>query len=77
MSGTGYRVDRNRRSAKGLISDYANELLLRTKDPGRKEKLLAIETIAFRMNWTDLYEKLRFKSGLHQPETTEEKWWQK
>lgn len=66
-----------RRSAKAVITDYANELLSRTSDADRRAKLVTIETIALKMGWNDLYNKLRFKSGLHQPETAEEKWWQK
>lgn len=68
---------RERRSAKSVITDYANELLSRTTDADRRIKLTTIETIALRMGWNDLYNKLRFRSGLHQPETAEEKWWQK
>lgn len=71
------RVDRARRSAKQVIADYAQELLARKSDKDVRHKLVTIETIAFRMNWTDLYERLRFKSGLHEPDTAEEKWWQK
>lgn len=68
---------RERRSAKAVITDYANELLSRTSDADRRIKLTTIETISLRMGWNDLYNKLRFKSGLHQPETADEKWWQK
>lgn len=68
---------RERKSAKEVIHDFATELLNRTSDPDRRAKLVAVETIAMRMGWNDLYNKLRFKSGLHQSETAEEKWWQK
>lgn len=68
---------RERRSAKAVITAYTNELLSRTSDADRRIKLTTIETIAMRMGWNDLYNKLRFNSGLHQPETAEEKWWQK
>lgn len=72
-----HRVDRTRKSAKGVVKDYADELLKRDHDPDRKAKLLALETIALRMNWTDLYNRLRFKSALHKEETVEEKWFQR
>lgn len=68
---------RERQSAKKIVHDFANELLTRTSDPDRRAKLVAIETIAMRMGWNDLYNKLRFKSGLHPVESVEEKWWQK
>lgn len=61
------RVEVGRRSAKGTITAYAEELLARRNDPDVHAKLLAVETIALRMNWHDLYNKLRFKSGLHAP----------
>lgn len=67
---------RERRSAKEVIHDLANEILARTTDADRKAKLIVLETIAMRMGWNDLYNKLRFKSGIHH-ETIEEKWWQR
>lgn len=72
-----HRVDRERRSAKKIIEAYARELLCRRNDPDVKTKLLAIETIAFRMGWNDLYNDLRFKFGLHKEEVQVEKWWQR
>jgi hypothetical protein len=70
-------VYRGRKSAKSVITEYARELLRRPRDHDTWLKLVTIETIALRMNWKELYEQLRFKSGLH----TEEKqpstyWWQ-
>ena len=71
------RVDRTRRSAKGTIETLADELLARRSDPDVRAKLVTIETIAYRMGWTQLYEKLRWKSGLHQSEPKPEQWWQR
>lgn len=67
---------RERRSAKEIVHDYANELLGRGNDKDAPAKLLAIETIAFRMGWNDLYERLRFRqkqAPAAQPREHEEK----
>lgn len=69
------RVQRERRSAKKTIEELANELLNRRNDPEVKGKLIAIQTIAYRMNWLQLYEKLRFKSGLHEDERKAAGYW--
>ena len=69
-----HRVERTRKSAKGVVTDFADELLRRSHDPEAKTKLVTIETIALRMGWNDLYNRLRFKSGLHN-ERREEPWW--
>lgn len=70
------RVERGRKSAKGVIEQYATELLNRTRDHEIVAKLQVIEQIAFRMGWNDIYNKLRYKSQLH-AESYEEKWWNK
>lgn len=71
------RVERERRSAKKIIEEFAFELLNRRTDPEARTKLIVIETIAFRMGWNDLYERLRFRSGLHPEERkTANYWWQ-
>lgn len=71
------RVDRERRSAKKITEQYAQELLARRTDPEARTKLIVIETIAFRMGWNDLYNLLRFRSGLHHEERkTAGYWWQ-
>lgn len=74
------RVDRTRKSAKAVISELATQLLDRRTDPNTREKLLVIEVIALRMNWNDLYNKLRYKSALHQDsvpcDPNQRKWWQ-
>jgi hypothetical protein len=41
-----------------VIEAYANELMNRTNDHNKAEKLAVIETIALRMGWTKLYERL-------------------
>lgn len=71
------RIERERRSAKKITEEYAFELLNRKNDPEAKTKLLAIEVIALRMGWNELYNMLRFRSGLHKQEPYEEKWWQR
>lgn len=71
---------RERRSAKEIVHDYANELLARGNDKDQAAKLLAVETIAFRMGWNDLYNRLRFRqrqAPAAQPQEREEQWWQK
>jgi len=70
------RVDKTRKSAKGTIAQYASELLSRPNDPESPAKLMAIQTIALRMGWNDLYKKLRFREASGQVEVTE-KWWNK
>jgi hypothetical protein len=73
-------VYRGRKSAKNVITDYARELLRRPRDHDTWTKLVTIEAIALRMNWKELYEQLRFKSGLHPSETGPKQsatyWWQ-
>lgn len=80
---SGYRVDRTRRSAKGTITELAESMLKRTNDSNVNVKLDVLQTIASRMSWNDLFEKLRNRSKyqpkqVQQSETGEpEKWWQK
>lgn len=54
---------RERRSAKSVVTDYCNELLSRTTDKDVAIKLLTIETIAFRMGWNDIYDRLRYRKN--------------
>lgn len=76
---------RERRSAKDIINTFANELLNRTNDPDAAVKLLTIETIAYRMGWNDLYDRLRFrnrnvqvkKESIETPDEKPEPWWQR
>lgn len=80
-------MKRERRSAKEIINDFANELLNRTSDQDAPAKLTAIETIAFRMGWNELYSKLRYRKrnqivNQNQPEQfpedeIREPWWHK
>ena len=64
---------KQRRTAKAVVENYANELLNRPPtDADRKAKLLVIETIALRMGWNDLYKRLRF--GGNEPQRKH--WWQ-
>lgn len=76
-------MKRERRSAKAVITQFANELLERTNDKDAPVKLLTIETIAFRMGWNDLYDRLRFRSrnvqikqeSIETPTEKPEPWW--
>lgn len=54
--------DRSRRSAKDVIHDMAQELLARHECADTRTKLLLIETIASRMSWTDLFNKIRYRT---------------
>ena len=51
--------DRQRRSAKTVITDMANEMLYRTTDPDLNIKLNLLQTISAKMGWNDLFERLR------------------
>lgn len=74
-----------RRSAKSIVTDLANELLNRSNDKDAPVKLLTIETIALRMGWNDLYDKLRFRGrkveiqqeSIETPNEKPEPWWQR
>ena len=57
------KLKRNRRSAKNVIKEYCYQLLSRKNDPSVKYKLLALEAIALRMSWHDIYELLRFNKN--------------
>lgn len=52
---------RQKRSAKQIIEQYAYEVMNRTNDKDTDTKLLVVETIALRMNWNDLYNRIRFR----------------
>lgn len=79
--------DRQRRSAKTVITDMVNEMLYRTTDPDLNVKLNLLQTISAKMGWNDLFERLRsrdkYRIPIMQPdheataEGTPEKWWQK
>lgn len=56
------RVDRNRRSAKDVIYAMAAEIMARPKSMENDAKLTLIETIASRMSWMDLFNKIRYRS---------------
>jgi hypothetical protein len=62
-------AERRRRSAKTVIQDLTSELLARTADPHRDAKLDCIESIAHRMGWNDLWNRIRFRERPKQP------WW--
>lgn len=52
-----------RKSAKDVIQDLANEIMMRHSDPHAHIRLAVIETIALRMGlkWNDLYKRIRFR----------------
>ena len=77
------RVDRTRRSAKGTVTEMAESMLKRTNDEHVNVKLDLLQTIAARMNWNDLFEKIKNRhwnrQSVHQDEPVEkpEPWWNK
>lgn len=66
------RENQKRRSAKQVIDDYSRELMNRT-DYEAKVKLEAIQTIASRMGYMDLFNRIKFRSN----DEVTEKWWQR
>ena len=66
------RENQKRRSAKQVIDDYSGELMNRT-DYEAKVKLEAIQTIASRMGYMDLFNRIKFRSN----DEVTEKWWQR
>lgn len=76
------RVDRTRRSAKGTVTEMAESILKRTNDEHVNIKLDVLQTIAARMSWNDLFEKIknRYKYQVRQNDEPVEKpepWWNK
>lgn len=57
----------DRRSAKQVVEDFANEILRRPQSSQNDNMLAAIETISNRMSWKELYNKLRFRKEPAQP----------
>lgn len=60
----------------------AESMLRRTNDPNINAKLDVLQTIAARMSWNDLFEKIKnrhFAKHSHQDDPAEkpEHWWQK
>lgn len=76
------RVERPRRSAKRTVTEFAEELLKRPRCEDTQAKLLALQTIALRMSWTDLYNSLRFRTqpalaNFEDKPEPKEPWWNK
>lgn len=73
------RVERGRRSAKQTVSDFADELLKRRPCEETNAKIMALQTIALRMSWNDLYNRLRFRTQPplleDEPRERPERWW--
>lgn len=78
-----HRVDRTRRSAKGTVTEMAESMLKRTNDEHINVKLDVLQTIAARMSWNDLFEKIKnrhkYRGNFHDIEPVEkpEPWWNK
>lgn len=67
------RVERPKRSLKQIIKDYSIELLGRCDtDAKAAVKLEAIEQIAQRMGWMELFNKIRYRNA-NRPQP----WWVK
>lgn len=57
------KIETNRRSAKQVIAEYISQLQARG-DHESNVKLIALETVALRMNWQGLYRQIRFKKDV-------------
>lgn len=79
---SGHRVDRTRRSAKGTVTEMAESMLKRTNDEHVNVKLDVLQTIAARMSWNDLFEKIKnqrwkAKDQVSSDDEPKQQWWQK
>ena len=54
-------MNTERRSAKETVHDLANEIMARPASPDNDQKLKVLETIASRMSWMDLFNKIRYR----------------
>ena len=69
-------ASRPRRSAKTAINEYATELMNRQTDPDAHIKLRTLFTIATRMSWNDVRERIdRFLNS--KEEQRRQPWWVK
>ncbi len=67
----GGTMDRQRRSAKDVMTQYFNELKARPYDPETMIKIKVVETIASRMGWVRMFEEAKFfKPVFQQPRST-------
>jgi len=74
--------NRSRRSAKSIVQDLTDSMLQRTGDEHVNIKLDVLQTIASRMGWNDLFEKIKNRHRFQAPKNQvdpepQEKWWQK
>lgn len=60
-----------RRSAKETVHDLANEIMARPASPDNDQKLAVLETIASRMSWMDLFNRIRYRHRAVRPHWTE------
>lgn len=70
--------DRRRKSAKSEIEMLVNDILTRTNDPHAQVKLNLLQTIAGRMGWNDIFEKLKNRYAFTPITESAEKpepWW--
>lgn len=51
-----------RRSAKQVITDLVAEIMARPSSPDNDLKLTILETVASRMSWMDLFNKIRYRN---------------
>ena len=67
---------RPRKSAKEEIAKFAEELMARKMDPDREVKLNTVMAVAYRMGWTELYNRLRYRRKVENEEPEYiEPWW--
>ena len=57
-----HRLDRQRRSAKTVLEDMTNEILRRPDCEENRVKLDLLETVAGRMGWNDLFNRIKFRN---------------
>ncbi len=50
----------NRRSAKMVVEDMTNEILARPPSEDKESKLALIHSLAIRMSWNQLADKIKF-----------------
>lgn len=68
---SGHRVDRNRRSAKGTVTELIDSILKRPDDIRKKNELDLLATICSRMSWQDLFNKIIYRDRHQQVEASE------
>lgn len=67
------RSNRTRRSAKDIIIESTNDILSRPTSVENDAKLDLIQTIASKMGWVDLFNKINFR---HRAKIQKAHWYQ-